>query len=283
MTHPRSRPQRVLASLVFVLVATYLGLVLLLTAFQSRLIYFPTRQLDTTPADVGLAYEDVDFTAADGVRLHGWWVPAETRRGAVLFFHGNAGNISHRLESISFFNRLGFDTFIFDYRGYGRSAGRPSEEGTHRDAAAAWLHLTSTRGVDPSEIVLFGRSLGGAVATWLAVQQADRTPPAALILESTFTSVGDMARDHYPWLPRGPFVRIRYPTLERIGRVRAPVLVVHGPADEIIPFEHGRRLFDAAAPPKQFLEIAGRHNEGWLVSRNYASGFREFLDEMLGR
>ena len=266
------RPLRVAAG---TLVVAYLGTCLMLLALQSRLVFFPTREIEATPADAGLPYEDVSFTAADGTRLHGWWVPAPGARGTVLFFHGNAGNVSHRLHSLRSFHDLGMSTFIFDYRGYGRSEGVPSEEGTYRDAEGAWRWLTEERKVPPGEIVFFGRSLGGAVAAWLA----GRHPPRALILESTFTSVPELGAELYPWLPVRLLARIRYDTLRLLPGVKCPVLVVHSPEDEVIPFRHGRRLYEAAPAPKEFLEIRGTHNTGFATTgAAYEEGILRFLE-----
>ena len=175
----------------------YLAVAGLAFAFQDQLLYFPSRTLVTTPDRYGLAYETVHLDTADGERLHGWWIPADDARGTLLFFHGNAGNISGRLESVKQFHQLGLNVLIIDYRGYGQSTGSPSEEGLYRDAEAAWQHAVTQRGIDPSRIVIFGRSLGGGPATWLATQH----DAGALLLESAFTSVPDMAAHHYPWLP----------------------------------------------------------------------------------
>ncbi len=251
------------------------GILLMLYALQARLIYFPTRAIEATPDQIGLPYEEVWFPATDGVRLHGWLVPAAQARGLVLFFHGNAGNISHRLESILTFHRLGFDTFIFDYRGYGRSEGRPSEAGTYRDAEGAWRYLVEERAVPPEQVVFFGRSLGGAVAVWLARPH----PPRALILESTFTSIPDLGAELYPFLPVRLLARVRYDNRALLPQVRSPVLIVHSREDDIIPFQHGRRLWEAAAEPKEFLELSGTHNEGWVISgSHYVEGLRGFLE-----
>ncbi len=171
----------------------YAALTALIYFRQSSLIYYPNmpgRALVATPQQIGLRYEDVDFVSEDGVGLHGWFIPADNARGSLLFFHGNAGNISHRLDSIAIFNALGLDVFIFDYRGYGQSQGRTTEAGTYRDAEAAWRYLTETRGVDAGDIVVFGRSLGSSIAAWLASRQR----PAGLIVESSFSSVPSMAR-----------------------------------------------------------------------------------------
>ena len=241
------------------------ALLALVFFFQPRLVYFPTRAIEMTPAAIGLAYEAVRFQAADGIELAGWFVPAEGARGVALFCHGNAGNISHRLDTLQILHRLGLSTLIFDYRGYGQSEGRPTERGTYLDAEAAYHYLVQQRAVDPGEIIIWGRSLGGAIASWLAQEHT----PRALILESTFTSVPDIAAHLYPFLPVRLLSRFRYDTLGHVSRVSCPILVVHSRDDEMIPFSHGRRLFEAAGEPKEFLEIRGSHNEGFIVSADW--------------
>jgi len=244
------------------------------SGLENRMIYYPARDLLATPSDYRLAYESVAFVTDDGLSLHGWWIPAEPERAVLLFFHGNAGNIGDRLDSIEIFHRLGLTVFIIDYRGYGMSEGRPSEQGTYLDAVAAWHYLTEERGVDPSRAVIFGRSLGAAVATMLASER----PPRALILESAFTSVPDMAATIFPWLPVRLVLGMQYDNLKRIGKIGCPLLIVHSRDDEIIPFEHGRRLFEAANEPKQFLEIRHGHNDGFVLSGPlYTTGLAEFL------
>ena len=233
------------------------------------------RDLATTPERFGLEYQEVTLTTSDGERLHGWYLPAPGARHTLLFFHGNAGNISHRLDSLLLFRQLGLSQLILDYRGYGRSSGRPSEAGLYRDGEAAWNYLTRELGLEPGQIVLFGRSLGGAVAVWLAAREA----PAGLIVESSFTSVPDLGAELYPWLPVRWLSRLRFDSRSRIAQVRAPVLVVHSRDDEIIPFAHGQALFAAANPPKRLLELRGGHNDGFMVSRGpYLNGLRSFLD-----
>ena len=245
-------------------VTVYAVILLLVFLFQARLVYFPEvgRALVATPRAVGLDFEEVRL-ATDGATLHGWWVPATAARGAVLILHGNAGNISHRLEYLTMFNRLGYATLIVDYRGYGRSSGTPSEDGTYRDGEAGWQYLTEIRKFAPRDIVLFGESLGGGVATWLAL----RHPPRALVLASTFTSAPDLGAQVYPWLPVRWLARIEYGNRARIGQIAAPVLIAHSKGDDIVPFSHGQALFDAAREPKQFLELRGGHNDGFIFMR----------------
>ncbi len=263
------------------LAAAYAGLAGVLYFSQSSMVYYPEigREIVATPRQAGLDYEEVRLLATDGVALHGWFVPSAQSRGTVLFLHGNAGNISHRLDFLLMFHRLGYNTLIIDYRGYGNSAGKPSEQGTYLDAEAAWRHLTETRKIPPDTIALFGESLGGAVAAWLAV----RHPPAALVIASGFTSVPDLAAKFYPYLPVRRLSRFSYDTREYLQSVAAPVFIAHSPDDEIIPYRHGRALYDAAKPPKQFLELSGGHNEGFIFVRDsWARALGEFLDEHVG-
>jgi len=270
---------------VIAVLGLYLALVTLVYLGQSRLLYLPDaagRGLVATPGTIGLDYEDVHLSTEDGVPLHGWLVPAPqpisgSPGATLLFFHGNAGNISHRLDSLRIFADLGLDVFILDYRGYGLSGGDPTERGTYRDATAAWRWLTEVRGLDPGRIVVFGRSLGAAVALELAT----RVEPAGVILESAFISVPELGAEMYPWLPVRLLARYRYDNLGRIASLRAPLLVVHSRGDEIVPFRHGQALFDAAPPPKRFLELQGGHNDGFLASgAHYRRGLAEFLERL---
>lgn len=261
-----------------VLAAAYGGLSLWLFVFQSNLVFYPEtgREISATPDQIGLPYEDIHLKTSDGISLHGWHIPAPQPRGTVLFLHGNAGNISHRLDSVQMFQRLGYSTLIFDYRGYGNSGGKPTEEGTYMDAEAAWRHLTEQRHIPSCRIVLFGESLGGAVGAWLAARQK----PAALVIASGFTSVPDLGQQFYPYLPVRWLARIRYDTREYLRSVTAPVLIAHSPEDDIIPFEHGQALFAVANPPKQFLELAGGHNDGFIFMREaWVRVLGDFLGE----
>lgn len=263
-----------LTSLLTTLALAYGGLAALLFLFQDSMAYYPQigREIYTTPREHGLDYEPLSLATPDGERLDAWFVPASQSRGVVLFLHGNAGNLSHRMDSIVMFHRLGYSMLIFDYRGYGRSTGKPSEAGLYQDAQAAWDHLTRQRGIPPGHIVLFGESLGGAMAAWLAA----REKPGALVLSSVLVSAPALAADLYPWLPARWLVRMRYDTGSALAEVRCPVLVAHSPGDEIIPFRHGRLLFEAAAEPKVFLPLAGGHNDGFIFMRE------EWVDALAG-
>jgi hypothetical protein len=257
--------------------AALLGSVFVL---QDHLIYFPDmgRQILQTPKDAGLDYEPVWLTTEDGVRIEAWYVPAPAARGAVLLAHGNAGNISHRVDYALMFHRLGYSLLLLEYRGYGRSEGKPSEAGTYADARAGWRHLVTQRGFPPARIVLVGESLGGAVVARLAADER----PGALVLASSFVSVPELAAELYPWLPARWLARYRYDTLEALGRVSSPVLIAHSRQDDIVPFHHGERLFAAAKEPKAFLELAGGHNDGFLFTREaWRAALGRFLAQHL--
>lgn len=271
---------KALLGLLVVLVGSYGALVALVYAMQSRLLYLPNvagRELVTTPAAAGLPFETVRIETGDGLALHGWFVPAADACRVVLFFHGNAGNISHRIDSLQVFHALGLDVLIVDYRGYGQSEGHPSEQGTYADARAAWRWLTQERGYRSEQVVLFGRSMGAAIAAELAT----RVAPAAVILESAFTSVPDLAARYYWYLPVRSLARFAYATGDLVDGIDAPVLVVHSREDEIVPFEHGRAIFERAREPKALLEITGDHNSGFVTSGDhYVGGLRAFLGSL---
>ena len=257
-----------------------------LVARQTRLldryfVFFPERELVRTPGDAGVEYEDAFFTTSDGVRLHGWFVPSQGDT-TLVWFHGNAGNISHRLENLLILRRsLGLDIFIFDYRGYGMSEGSPSEKGMYRDAEAALEYVSSrsTPGGD-RRLVLFGRSLGAAVA----VEMATRHEVDAVVLESPFTSVRRMAGRAYPFLPSALLtapLRSRFDSLSKIGRVHSPLLVLHGDMDDIVPFEEGRTLYAAANEPKRFYTIKGAsHNDTYVLGGTaYFDTLKAFIED----
>jgi len=268
-------------SITILAVGMYGALCLYLFLMQAKLLYYPdipSRKLTASPKDIGLDYESVFITTSDGVDIHGWFVPAQQNRGTLLFFHGNAGNISHRLDSLKIFHDLGLATLIIDYRGYGRSQGSISEQGTYLDAEAAWNYLTQTRNVPARQVIVFGRSLGAAIAAYIAAGQK----PAALILESAFTSVPDMAARLYPVFPVRLLSRFQYNAKKILGSVSCPVLIIHSPDDEIIPYDNSEILFKSALEPKKFLEIQGGHNEGFLVSgRTYIDGINNFIEASL--
>lgn len=248
---------KLLLILTLLLAAGYGTLCLYLFLTQESRIYLPRRELVATPQDLGLSFAVRRFPAADGVQLYAWWLPGKPDRSTVLYLHGNGGNLSYHLEHIALFARAGYGVLAADYRGYGNSEGRPGEDGSYRDARAAWDHLTQVLGVPPDRILIYGHSLGSAIAAHLATE----VEPRALLVEGGFVSVPERAAELYPWLPVRLLARIRYPTAEFLGRATCPVTVLHARDDEIIPYAHGERLFAAAAHPQAFIPLHGGHND----------------------
>ena len=247
------------AALLF---AAYLGWGVILYVMQPRFLYCPIRAVPHTPAELDLDFEDVTLRTEDGVRLAAWYIPAEDSQFTVLFCHGNGGNMMHRLDSIEILHNLGLSCLVFDYRGYGNSEGKPTEEGTYLDAAAAYAWLTGHKKIRPDNIIVFGRSLGGSIAAHLAAAVGAR----GLVVESSFTSYVEIGQRFYPYMPVRWFARFGYRTIDYVKDAHCPVMFVYSRNDEIVPFEFGRELFDAANEPKEFVEIFGSHNDGFLVS-----------------
>ena len=257
-----------------------LVLLVLLMLFEETFIFRPMKYPAGFGKVEGLELEDAWFEAEDGTKLHGWYVPHEDPRALVLYCHGNAGNITHREDILrALHDRVGVSVLIFDYRGYGRSEGRPDEQGVSADARAARAWLARRESIPEGEaaekIVLMGRSLGGAVAVDLAATDGAR----ALVLESTFTSAPDMAGHIFPWLPVRPFVRAKFDSLGKIGDYHGPLLQSHGDADSIIPFELGRRLFEAANEPKRFVTLQGFDHNDFQPS-TYYDQLTDFIDQL---
>jgi uncharacterized protein len=244
--------------------------------FEETFIFFPSRYPEGDWQPQGFPCEDAWFQAADGTRLHGWYVPHDHPRAVFLYCHGNAGNITHRAEILDRLHHdVGAAVLIFDYRGYGRSEGKPNESGILQDARAARAWLAQREGIAEKDIVLMGQSLGGAVAVDLAARDGAK----ALILESTFTSLPDVASYHYGGLPLRYLLRTRLDSAAKIGDYHGPLLQTHGDADTIVPHEMGRRLFEAANEPKEFVTIKGRdHND--LMDADYYRRLSRFLDAM---
>ena len=272
-------PMYLLSRVIVTGLAVYAGLSLYLYVFQENYIYFPdlpSREVDASPTDAGLPFESLKIRTEDGEMLDGWFVPAPAGRGTLLYLHGNGGNIGHRVDIIRTFHSLGFGVLIFDYRGYGRSTGKPSEEGTYRDALAAWNYLTQERRIPAQHIVLFGESLGGSIAAWLA----ERHPPRALVIYAAFTSVPDMAKVLYPFLPTGLIARYRYDTRAALARVHSPLLILHSTEDEIIPYSHAQELLTIAPEPKKLVSLRGGHNDAIFVSGDiFEQALKEFLHQ----
>ena len=243
----------------------------------NSLLYFPTREILETPAAARLEFEELTIDTDDGERLQGWWIRAapEPALGHVLFCHGNGGNIGDRVLHAKLLVDAGLDVLLFDYRGYGRSTGRPGEEGTYSDARAARAALLR-REIDPERTLYLGESLGGAVALKLALE----SPPAGLILQSAFTGVRQVAREHYGFIP-APLVPDAYPSLERVRGLRTPLLVLHGERDEIVPVSHARALFEAAAEPRRLHLFPGVGHNDLVEGRGYAEVMRSWVGEVL--
>jgi len=272
--------------LIAIVAATLILVSALLLLFERRLIYFPTRDPEFSWQPPGLKVEECAFRTQDGLQLYGWWHPGRgdddpARRPVLLWCHGNAGNISHRAENLSLLADHGIAVMIFDYRGYGKSEGTPSEDGLYLDASAAYEYLIDARRIEPARIICFGRSLGAAVALHLALEKKC----AGLILESPFASMRAMARHRLPFPPAWLFMRSRFDNLDLIRRVTVPVFVVHGDRDELVPFEQGREVFDAAPEPKQFYVIHGAgHNDTYVVGgADYFRAVRAFCESCLSR
>ena len=290
-----------LISIVVVLFIAYSAWALYLYFMQPTFLYSPVRELCYTPGELGLDFEHVTFESSDGLQLRGWYIPAplEVRTEAasiqpgdsflrgpaegseftVLFCHGNGGNMMHRLDSINIFYNLGLNCFIFDYRGYGSSEGKPSEEGTYLDVTAAYKWLTEKKNIPAENIIIFGRSLGGSIAAHLA----SKAQAAALIIESAFTSYVDIGKKFYPYMPVRWFARFSYRTIDYVRQVDCPVMIIHSRNDEVIPFELGLQLYEAANEPKEFIEISGGHNDGFLVSGEvYKKAWSRWLKSLKG-
>jgi fermentation-respiration switch protein FrsA (DUF1100 family) len=249
---------------------------LLFMLFEERFIFFPSSYPDGYYEEArSLPYiEDCWFLAEDGVKLHGWFARRDSAIATLVISHGNAGNLSHRLPVIKTFRDLGFNVFLYDYRGYGRSEGSPDETGVYRDGRAAFDYVINRTDVDPTNVILFGTSLGGAVAVDVALDR----PAAGLILESTFSSATDVARTAYPFLPAQFLLRSKFDSAEKIRSIHIPLLVLHGDRDRIIPISLGRKLFEAANEPKTFFVVPGAdHNDiFWVGGRAYLEQIRNF-------
>ena len=256
-----------------VFLVAYLAVLLLAMLLEEFLIFFPSKFPAGDWDIAGLPVEDAEFTATDGSRLHGWYIPHPQPTAYILFLHGNAGNITHRIDALeSLYRDVQASVLILDYRGYGKSEGRPNERGVLQDARAARAWLANRASVDESEIVLLGESLGGGVAVDLAAEVC----PRALVLQNAFTSMPDVAAVHYPFLPARLLMNTQLNSLAKIKSCPAPLFQCHGTADEVVPYEQGERLFAASpATNKEFLELRGGHND--LLPAEYYTRLRKFL------
>lgn len=260
--------------IIIVPLGVYLLMALFLFFSQNRMAFSPSRAIDLQPDQIGLQSEEVWIELENGERLHGWYFPVAGSDKAVLLCHGNAGNISHRLETAQFLVEMGVNALLFDYRGYGRSDGSPSEANVYADAEAAYRWLIRKKSISPDKLYLFGRSLGGAVA----IDLATRVPCGGVIVESSLTSAADLGKRMFPFMPIKLMLRYRFDSIGKIGTLGCPVLVTHSPEDEVIPYEMGKRLYEAARQPKQFVGLSGGHNERlYFNDEAYIQAVRGFL------
>jgi len=260
----------VIIALIFIFFIAYFRYI------ERRSIFFPMKRIEYTPQEIGLIYREVFFKAEDGVELNGWFIPAKGAKNTIFFLHGNAGNISHRFEKIKIFHDMNLNVFIFDYRGYGKSEGSPSERGIYSDAKAAYDYLIFKEGIRKDEVILFGESLGGSVA----VDLASKTEVKAAIIESTFSSAKDMARRIYPFIPPF-FITSDFDSTRKIRDIRVPKLIIHSLDDEIVPFDLGQKLFEVAPQPKALLKLRGSHNTAFLDSEDeYKKGIFSFVSSL---
>ena len=247
---------------IFIILAAVFFVFLYIRLLEKRSLYVPFRQIYGTPNTLGLAFDDLFINTPDHQTLNAWFIPQEHAKFTILYLHGNGGNLSHRLSQIALLHELSLNVFIIDYRGYGKSSGSPSENGLYADAQAAYDYLTQILKVPNERIILFGESLGSSVAVYLA----DKNKVKALILTGAFTSAADMARRLYVFFPT-LFLSSKFDSLSKIGKIDAPKLFIHSRNDEIVPTELARKLFEAAAPYKEFFEIHGGHNDALVTDR----------------
>jgi fermentation-respiration switch protein FrsA (DUF1100 family) len=263
---------KIILSIIVVLLLLFLFIRIL----EYKSLYFPFREIEITPEDVGLKYEDIHVKTEDGLRINGWFIPSNASKATILLSHGNGGNISHRIEKILILNALGIDVMIFDYRGYGMSEGSPSEKGLYKDIEAVYTYLVKEKKVSPDSIIGYGESLGGAVV----IDLSSRHEMGGIIIEDTFTSVRDMARKYFPFIPSF-LLKSSFDSLSGISSVRTPKLFFHSITDEIVPFEQGRRLYESASEPKWFVQLRGGHNDAFLVSKDiYSAEIGKFIERV---
>lgn len=251
----------------------YLAIIVLLMLLENYLIFRPTPASRDWLPPGSVQAQDVDLTSRDGTAIHAWWCPLPDAEEVVFYCHGNAGNLSYRRGAVAEWHQhFGQSVLIFDYPGFGKSAGSPTEDGCYAAAEAAFDWLTETQGVPAERIIIYGKSLGGGVA----VELATRRPHRALVLAKTFTSLPDMAQKLYPWLPARWLTRAQFNNLEKIGRCPRPVFITHGDRDWLIPFAMGERLHEAATAAKQFLPLPGVNHDASLPPEFYAN-LKQFL------
>jgi uncharacterized protein len=269
-------------SIFRILFFAYFGLLIVLFFNQSRMVFYPSQNIRTTPQSIGLEFESVELNTSDGERLSGWFIPASKQnplgKATILYSHGNAGNIGDRLQRLPIYKGLDVSVLLYDYRGYGKSTGTPSENGTYIDIETFWQYLIDVKKVPPAQVIAYGESLGGGVASYLA----DKEPSmGGLILSATCTSVKDRAQELYPYLPISLISRFNYDTRSRLPKLNIPILIFHSRDDEVFPFSHAEANFQAISDPKlkMLVELEGGHNDGFLeAAEAYRSGLEQFIN-----
>ncbi len=243
---------------------------------EKQFIFFPDKEVVETPADAGLAFEDLFLLTPDGVRINAWFIPFSGSQKVLLWLHGNGGNLGHRVDQLRFLHReLKINILMIDFRGYGRSEGVVTEKGTYQDAVTSYDYLVSRVEIDPQGVIVYGQSLGAAVAVDLAVQRR----AAGVILEAPFVSIREMAKVVFPWLPIGRLLSTRYDLHSKIGRIETPLLLLHGDQDEVVPYAQGRKVFEAAKSPKQFYTVQGAgHNDLYRIG---GGGYTETISRFI--
>lgn len=249
------------------------GFLFLLYIFQNSFIFFPSKTLEINPGQYSIHYEDHYFQAGDGVNLHGWWIEKPEASATVILSHGNAGNISHRISLVQMMNGLNVNFFLYDYRGYGKSEGKPDERGLYLDGLAAYHFVRETKGIAPSEIILFGRSIGGAVAA----ENAVKSEIGGLVVEAAFSDVRSLMRQLFPIVPSF-LAKYDFPVSEYLKQTNVPIMIMHSHQDDIIPYSHGLKNYEAANSPKWFIELQGGHNDSFIISETiYLAAWHQFL------
>jgi alpha-beta hydrolase superfamily lysophospholipase len=268
--------KRMLLNIIIIIAGAYILLGFILYFMQSKFLFHPRHEIFATPRSLGMDFEEIWLKTGDNVKLHAWFIPAKDAEYTILFCHGNGGSLAHRVETIELYNRMGFNFFIFDYRGYGLSSGKITEHGLFNDADAAWQYLIREKHIPPGKIIIIGRSLGGAVAARLAAENQ----PAKLICESTFLSIPEMGKDLYPYFPVQWLSRYKFATNLYVKQVKCPVMIIHSKDDEVVKYRHAEKLYNLAGEPKRFLELTGGHDECYFDNRDkYSSAVKSFIQD----
>lgn len=256
------------------LALAYVVVTIFMYFYQDKMVFVPTRNSVMTPDEFGIKFEEVSLRVSEQDSIHGWYFPVDSSAPTILFCYGNAGNKSRRMISIQFFIEQGLNLVIFDYRGYGQSDGKPGETNCYDDVERVYRWLVDEKKISPKKIIIFGRSLGGAIA----IELATRVECAGLIVESSFTSIPDMSRLMFPYMFTDQLTKNKFDSIKKIKSVECPLLVTHSVEDDLIPFSMGRKLFEQGAEPKMFFELTGRHNDrDFLRDSAYIQTIKEFV------